>query len=111
MSEIPEIPGAGDVVTWFGYFTESISQGWVDALNEAITDANQISVISNRLNKAADIENQPQSIRNLIVHSRNTTSTFRVTSRHQTLYDDLPAIAHIGGHIISVYHRRPTESP
>jgi len=28
------------------YFTEFTSQGWVDALNEAITDDNQISVIS-----------------------------------------------------------------
>ena len=30
----------------FMYFTEFTSQGWVDALNEAITDDNQISVIS-----------------------------------------------------------------
>jgi len=30
----------------FMYFTEFTSQGWVDALNEAITDSNQISVIS-----------------------------------------------------------------
>jgi kumamolisin len=30
----------------FMYFTEFTSQGWVDALNEAITDNNQISVIS-----------------------------------------------------------------
>lgn len=30
----------------FMYFTEFTSQGWVDALNEAITDSNEISVIS-----------------------------------------------------------------
>jgi kumamolisin len=30
----------------FMYFTEFTSQGWVDALNQAITDDNQISVIS-----------------------------------------------------------------
>ena len=30
----------------FMYFTEFTSQGWVDALHEAITDGNQISVIS-----------------------------------------------------------------
>jgi kumamolisin len=30
----------------FMYFTEFTSQGWVDALNEAITDSNDISVIS-----------------------------------------------------------------
>jgi kumamolisin len=30
----------------FMYFTEFTSQGWVDALNQAITDENQISVIS-----------------------------------------------------------------
>jgi kumamolisin len=30
----------------FMYFTEFTSQGWVDALHEAITDSNQISVIS-----------------------------------------------------------------
>jgi kumamolisin len=30
----------------FMYFTEFTSQGWVDALNDAITDNNQISVIS-----------------------------------------------------------------
>jgi len=30
----------------FMYFTEFTSQGWVDALNEAITDDNEISVIS-----------------------------------------------------------------
>lgn len=30
----------------FMYFTEFTSQGWVDALHEAITDENQISVIS-----------------------------------------------------------------
>jgi kumamolisin len=30
----------------FMYFTEFTSQGWVDALNEAITDANNIAVIS-----------------------------------------------------------------
>jgi kumamolisin len=30
----------------FMYFTEFSSQGWVDALNEAITDDNQIAVIS-----------------------------------------------------------------
>lgn len=30
----------------FMYFTEFTSQGWVDALNQAITDNNQISVIS-----------------------------------------------------------------
>ena len=30
----------------FMYFTEFTSQGWVDALHDAITDANQISVIS-----------------------------------------------------------------
>jgi kumamolisin len=32
--------------TIFMYFTEFTSQGWVDALHEAITDSNQISVIS-----------------------------------------------------------------
>ena len=30
----------------FMYFTEFTTQGWIDALNEAITDQNQISVIS-----------------------------------------------------------------
>lgn len=30
----------------FMYFTEFTSQGWVDALHEAITDTNQISVVS-----------------------------------------------------------------
>ena len=35
-------PGAN----MFMYFTEFSSQGWVDALNEAITDDNQIAVIS-----------------------------------------------------------------
>lgn len=35
-------PGA----SLFMYFTEFTSQGWVDALHEAITDNNQISVIS-----------------------------------------------------------------
>jgi kumamolisin len=30
----------------FMYFTEFTSQGWVDALNEAVTDANDIAVIS-----------------------------------------------------------------
>ncbi len=42
----------------FMYFTEFNSQGWVDALHEAITDNNQISVISISYGNP---ENDPQS--------------------------------------------------